>query len=180
MAAIEAIKTIYVEADVSSVTFGSIPGTYDSLQLRASGKDGATGNYSAWYCQFNSDSGSNYTHHFYYGFNSTANGTSDTPCTQARMYGMASSDRSPQVDEAAYGVLTCDLHDYADTAKKTTWRYVAGAPVELGGTIAWFGAAGGGLWNNTSAVTSWTLGSQTGGALIRRGTTLTLYGLRNS
>ena len=57
MAVIEAIETVYLEADVASVTFDSISG-YEHLQLRFS--ETAIYLNGAIRIEFNDDTGSNY------------------------------------------------------------------------------------------------------------------------
>ena len=61
MAIMEAIATQYLEADAASVTFSSIPATYEHLQVR--GSDAAAG-YStgqAFYIEFNGSAGTAYS-----------------------------------------------------------------------------------------------------------------------
>ena len=48
MAVIEAIATTYLEADAASVTFSSIPATYEHLQLRFNSRSDAAAPSSVW------------------------------------------------------------------------------------------------------------------------------------
>jgi len=80
LATIEAIQTQYLEADVASVTFSSIPQTYEHLQLRYTLALAATNNtYQRLYLGDGSaDTGANYSQHVMYGHDSTAAAWSGT------------------------------------------------------------------------------------------------------
>ncbi len=175
MAVIEAIKTVYLEADATSITFSSIPSSYEHLQLRASPKDSGTGNYSVVYGQFNSDGGTNYTHQFIYGYNTTMAGNSDTGAANWRAYTINASDLDPPVPEQAFGGMVVDIMDYANTNKNTSWMYHGGGLVSTSGSLNYFVGVGGGVWDNTAAVDTIIYGAQ--GAPLRRGTAVTLYGI---
>ena len=178
MAGIEAIQTTYLEADATSITFSSIPSTYEHLQLRASPKDSGTGNYSVTYGQFNSDGAGNYTHQFIYWYSTTKAGNSDTGAANWRAYLVAASDLDPPVPEEAYGTMVVDILDYANANKNTTFMYNGGGFVSDQGSISHFASVGGGVWDNTAAVDTVLFAVQ--GPPLRRGTVVTLYGLKNS
>ena len=76
MAVIEAIQTTYVEtADVASVTFGSIPATYEHLQLRISPRTDQAYGYVELSVQFGVggviQTGTDYYSHWMAGYNTT-------------------------------------------------------------------------------------------------------------
>jgi hypothetical protein len=167
MAIMEAIETVYLEADAASVTFSSIPATYEHLQLRCSLRDAVMGARSSTDLQFNSDTGSNYTLHriHAYGSSKTAAGWA----SQTKLY--APNATGKDASSADYSGVVVDILDYANTNKNTSCQfrsYVAGVP------DVFFES---GLWDDTSAVSTITL---TGSSVITRGSQYTLYGIKSS
>ncbi len=131
MAVIEAITTTYLEADASSVTFSSIPSTYEHLQMRAtirstdSGAGGYSGNLK---CRLNGQGGTIYITRTMQGgdFNyagsvsvsSWAGGYDDY---MNIAYGPVSIQEAP-----TYGSVMIDILDYANTNKNTTLLTLSG------------------------------------------------------
>ena len=177
MAVIEAIATTYLEADAASVTFSSIPQTYEHLQLRVSVRSNAAA--SGWarlYVQLGDgsvDTGSNYSHHSMMGADTTASvnyGGTDAYFDFKQMVDTAGGSPS-----AAYGNIVLDLLDYVNTNKNTTVAGIFGTGG--GGTypIAGFGS---GMWNSAVAVDTIKLAPSTGS--FARGSEFTLFGLASS
>ena len=134
----ESIATVTVgSGGASSISFTSIPSTYQHLQIRAFPINAtASGDV---YLQFNSDTGANYRSHYLY-----ANGTS-----------VVSGDTTSNFLYAAFthstgGVGITDVLDYGNTNKFKTIRSLIGDERNALGEIALTS----GLWRNTSAVTS--------------------------
>lgn len=135
----------------ATITFNSIPSTYQHLQLRAlvrvtSGTSG-TDNFGF---RLNSDSGSNYAYHYLSGTGAVTAASAGTSQT-----GMLVRDMIPRNSFTAsvYGVLIIDILDYANTSKYKTTRTLSGMDGNGSGTVA----LNSGLWQSTSAVTSISL-----------------------
>ena len=169
MAVIEAIATTYLEAGVVSVTFSSIPQTYEHLQLRMSGRTNY-GSRSGW-TTLNGDTGGNYSAHRMGGSGSSV---------AAAGWGTLSYIIGPYLtgtnaSATEYSPSIVDILDYANTNKNTTLMY---ATYTQGGPDVFFGSA---LWDSTAAVTSITYTEGAGGShVITRGSVFTLYGLNSS
>jgi len=138
----ESIATVTVgSGGSSSITFSSIPSTYQHLQIRyiarkASGNDNTI-------LQLNADTGANYATHYLLG-----NGT-------AASAGAATSNTFVYVDvltasATSYSASITDILDYANTNKYKTARSLSGIDLNGSGT-SWFSS---GVWMNTAAVTS--------------------------
>lgn len=182
MAVCEAITTSYLESSQNSITFSSIPSTYEHLQIRASLRDSGTGNYSAvkmWFATGGGshDTGTNYTFHQIYGYGSTIKSEMSTNYNHARAYGLAANDTSPWVKNPVFSTCNILLIDYANTSKNTTWEHNGYSHVSHDYTnYETFASFGGGMWNNTGAVDKIVFGCE--GAPYLRGSTITLYGIK--
>jgi len=142
----ESIATVTVgSGGSSSVTFSSIPSTYTHLQIRAIMKLSTADNLIL---RMNSDTGTNYSWHYLFGSGSSASaaaGTSDTSII---------GTYDPNVANT-YAAVVFDILDYANTNKYKTTRLLTGIDTNGGGNVALYG----GLWRNTSAITSLTFSS---------------------
>ncbi len=167
MAIIEAIETVYLEADVASVTFSSL-GSYEHLQLQMSVRTDDT-NHDMVRINFNSDTGANYTRHFMRGDSSGSSGYSFTGV--AYLYGgwIPGAD----MDSADYGTTTVDILDYRNTSKNTTVNWLVGAAIDANVYFA------SGMWDSTAAVTSIAMTPHQGTNFVR-GSSFTLYGIKSS
>ena len=135
----------------ATITFSSIPATYQHLQLRAMVRvtSGTSGTDNLGF-RLNSDSGSNYAYHYLSGTGASATASAGTSQT-----GMLVRDMIPRNSFTAnvYGVLIIDILDYKDTNKYKTTRTLSGMDGNGSGTVA----LNSGLWQSTSAVTSISL-----------------------
>ena len=166
MAAIEAISTTYLEADAASVTFSSIPSTFEHLQLRCSIRTTGTARNSA-NLQFNGDTGSNYASHRMHATGSSASAARWSGLTY--MLGVVGTGGNSSSSD--YSGVVIDILDYANTNKNTTVQfmsYAAGAP------DSFFQS---GLWVATAAVSSILMNPSNN---LMRGSEFTLYGLNSS
>ena len=176
MAVIEAIATTYLEADAASVTFSSIPQTYEHLQLRVSSHDSYDASYDILYARFNSDSGTNYGYHKMEGYATSTNAGGNTGQTYVWL-GAAEGSYGATLT-TTYGGLIVDILDYANTNKNTTTQSISGVVDPRPTNVVMFSS---GLWDDTSAVTQIDLyGILSAGGGFVRGTTFTLYGLNSS
>ena len=172
MAVIEAIATTYLEADTSSVTFSSIPSTYEHLQLRMSLHSDRSANQDNIGIRFNGDTGANYASHTMRGRGTTTYAGAYTGLNQ--MYGWsASAANQPSTD---YSVSVVDVLDYANGNKNATIRLTNATEMLTSSPYLWFTS---GLWVSTAAVTSMTV-VPVSGTNWTRGSEFTLYGLKSS
>ena len=182
MAVIEAIETIYLEADATSVLTGTLPATYEHLQVRLSlrSEDASVtaGKYGDLKLRFNDLSTPTYWFHLMYGGDPYATGAGAAVykgSAGAAKAGFAPrslpADRS---DSADYGGFIIDIRDYRNTNKYTTFSVVQGKAVGGGEPVVLFG---GGMWTNTDAITSLKFISTDG---WNRGSQITVYGLNSS
>lgn len=153
-----------VASTATSITFSSIPQTYSSLQIRAS-VNNAGGNISTS-MQFNSDTGTNYAKHILYadGTSALASGVASTSSMTFQMYSGNTTNN--------YSGTIIDIHDYANTSKYKTIRGLTGYDNNGSGLIA----LGSGLWMNTAAVSTITIG--VAGSNWTAGSTIALYGMK--
>jgi len=167
MAIIEAIATTYLEADAASVTFSSIPATYEHLQLRVSERaDGPNGSIRM---QFNDDTASNYAYHRMRGTGSTVSTGVSSPNSFIYLIGATTSDEAP-----FYGGNIIDILDYANSNKATTIQAVVGTRLTQSSPFVTFNS---GLWTSTAAVTKIKIYEYNG---WKRGSSFTLYGLNSA
>ncbi len=157
------IATTTASGSVSSITFGSIAGTYTDLVLIASASlaSGAEN----LRIRFNSDTGSNYSNTVLVGSGSGAGSS------------RASNQTYIAADSNGYLTTTNNIYimnfqNYANTTtNKTTLIRANNAASAASGVDAIVG-----LWRSTSAITSITL-LNSGSANFASGSTFTLYGI---
>ncbi len=133
----ESISTVSLTGTQSSITFTSIPSTYQHLQIRAIHKQPSSG---VWVTiEYNSDTTTaNYAYHRVYGDGSTAaaqGGTSSQRIFTSYQY---------------WGNTVVDILDYANTNKYKTARVLFGLDNNGSGEVAMLSN----LWMNTAAITS--------------------------
>ena len=145
----ESIVTTTVGAGgAASITFNSIPQTYQHLQIRLFSRDSRVGDNSPIKIQFNSDTTTSYARHGMYGTGSTVNAESASSATEIWFMGAGNSGTSN-----VFGSAIVDVLDYASSTKNKTTKTLGGMDYNGAGfSFAWSG-----LWNNTSPITSITL-----------------------
>jgi hypothetical protein len=145
--AFESIATSTPSAGTTSITFSSIPSTYQHLQLRVVARRNADGALAAS-LRFNGDSGNNYMSHT--SLNSGTTPSYDTFSSQPQMQGIYVQVGTRAANN--YGSAIYDLLDYRNTSKLKTVVYWGGLAIYNSaseGRIEF----GGGTWNNTAAIT---------------------------
>lgn len=154
-------------AGASSVTFSNIPNTYSHLQVRFMTRFGSV---AVFKMTFNSDSGNNYAWHEIQGNGSsvTANAGSST----AFMYGAYSNGFSATSNTFGVGVI--DILDYANTNKYKTLRMLSGYDANGSGGLQ----LNSGLWQSTSAVTSFKIEPNT--STFQQYSQFALYGVKGA
>ena len=169
MAVIEAIATTYLEADASSVTFSSIPATYEHLQLRISARQSTALVGSYIKAQFNSDTGSNYTYHYMGAGGSSSFAGGATSQTANVWFRLSAGNNAA----TAYGAIIVDILDYANTNKNTTCQVIGANSAQT--DQLYFNST---LWDDTSAVSTILLAPAANNFV--RGSVFSLYGLKSS
>jgi hypothetical protein len=171
MAVIEAIATTYLEADAASVTFSSIPATYEHLQLRMSVRDGSTGTYGEIGLQFNTVTTTTYSYH-----RMTGSGTTPAAGAYTGVNNIALNYVVAEGEPRVYfSSIVIDILDYANGSKNTTTSAMLGTTAD--GTD-WVMAYSG-LWASTAVVDEIKI-IYRWGPDIKRGSEFTLYGLKSS
>jgi hypothetical protein len=163
----QSIATTTVGAGGSaSITFSSIPATYQHLQIRVMCQinigDADFG------IRFNSDTGSNYSKHQIYTYGSGAPLATGTASTTSIPGGSSYSNSS-----SLFGVAVIDILDYANTSKYKTARVLTGTDANGSGFLSFRS----GVWQNTNAVSRIDL-IQTSGSTFQQYSSFALYGIK--
>jgi hypothetical protein len=160
----------------SSLTFSSIPSTYDHLQIHAFSKDSRSPVYSSWGMQFNGDSGNNYNYASPQIDSRVSGPFAGNAITANGIPGGAEPGNSASSYRAA---SVAKLFDYRNTNKYTTVLAYGGyVGFGDGSTEQGIVYPVEGMWVNTAAVTSITILS--GGGNFQAGTRFSLYGIKGS
>lgn len=172
MPAFEAIASTTLTTATSTVTFSSIPDTYEHLQLRIYSKNDCTTGVGLIYLRLNNDSGSNYTWHLLNGNGASGNAAGATANTS--MY--LGYDPGTQTGGTnMFGSTIIDIADYASANKYTTVRSLTGEDRNGAGTLGFHS----GLWLSTSAVNRVDILPRATFNFVS-GSVFSLYGLRSS
>ncbi len=171
MAVIEAIETVYLEANATSVAFSSL-GSYQDLQIRVNARTDAANTRDPVGVRFNSDSGTNYSYKTMYGYAASATAVATSSATSIYTWRATGL----QVDADEYGSIVIDIFDYQNANKNTTLQSLGGMTSREGTMQIDFSS---GLWDSTAAVTAISLHPEWGSNFIR-GSEFTLYGLKSS
>lgn len=155
----------------SSVTFSSIPSTYQHLQVRFLGRKTASSGTGILLTVNGDNSSSSYVRHYMYGDGSSTGASGNVSGTYPAMYityVTSSADLA-----SAYGANIVDILDYTNTGKNKTFRSMSGTDVNGAGGFIQYSS---GLWLNTAAITSLTFANSSGN--FDTGTSIALYGIK--
>ena len=146
--AFESIASATGTGSSQTITFSSIPSTYQHLQIRGIARSTEAGSGTNYYMRLNSDTGSNYAYHRLSG-----NGTSATAAGSASQTSIFIG-RAPGAGTTTgtMGVVIIDILDYASTTKNKTVKHLMGQ--DSNNTYAGEISLRSGLWIDTSAITS--------------------------
>ena len=160
----ESIATVTVGAGgQSTITFSSIPSTYQHLQIRYFSQ--STSGESIPLLRFNSDTGSNYAWHQLYGDGSSAGSSGGTSSTSIYANNYPSNAN-------IFGASVLDILDYANTSKYKTTRVLGGYDTNGGGQAL----LRSGLWMSTSAISTITFSPSSGN--FSQYSSFALYGIK--
>jgi hypothetical protein len=178
MAIIEAIATTYLEDEAASVTFSSIPQTYEHLQIRMLSRN--TYNYfqGSPRLTFNGAAGTAYSSHDINGTSTTVDsgrseGEAWTKIPRLTT-GNGDNNYADRLKTGDYGPAIIDIWDYRNTNKNRVAMAISGAALTTTGRYV---SIASGLYTNATTVTSITLDSD--GSWMR-GSVFSLYGLNSS
>ena len=155
---------------VSDITFSSIPADYTHLQIRGIARNSVASTSADWVrCQFNSDTGTNYSWHYLFGNGSAASSSAGT--TQSFMLLGWALNASSTAN--SFGAQIIDILDYANTNKYKTVRSLLGYEQNTsdGGVNL-----NSGNWRSTSAITSIKLYPASGN--FNQYSSFALYGIK--
>ena len=175
MAIIEAIATQYLEADVASVTFSSIPATYEHLQVHGSDRAAGATTGQAYYIEFNNTAGSpgnKYASHVIRASSSTVGANALNFQPYVKIY---DGIHGSSTEASEYATIFIDVLDYANTNKNTTVQLVGGQSISNSNSRLFVGS---GLWDNTAAITQIKFTPSNGNMV--RCSEFTLYGIKSS
>ncbi len=166
------IQRIAGTGSSGTITFSSIPSTYQHLQLRWIARDtSATASFESILIRYNGVTSTSYGYHYIEANGSTvsAAGTGFTDTSWNLGNAMARGGLTAGI----MGVGIIDIHDYASTTKlKTSRAIVGGDRNAANGYIELYSS----LFNSTSALSSITLTS--GGSNYATTTSFALYGMK--
>ena len=166
----QSIATTTVGAGgAATITFSSIPATFQHLQIRAIARSTYAGTGDGYLLKFNGVGGTSYAYHLFIGTGSSvvASGTASA--------GFIVSGDLPAATETAniFGSLVVDVLDYANTNKYKTTRSLSGDDRNGSGSIRFIS----GLFMDTTAITSATLTCLNGGNFSQY-SSFALYGIK--
>jgi hypothetical protein len=163
----DSIATTTVGAGgASSITFSSIPSTYQHLQIRVMCQINIGD--ADFAIRFNSDTGTNYSKHQIYSYGSGTPIATGTASTSSIPGGVTYTTGTSN-----FGVAIIDILDYKETTKYKTARVLTGSDANGSGFIFFRS----GVWMNTNAVSRIDL-IQTTGSSFSQYSSFALYGIK--
>ena len=166
----ESIATTVVGSGGSgTITFSSIPSTYQHLQIRVLARGNNANTFDSFYVRFNGDSGNNYTLRRVLGDGTNTNSDSISPYSALRGTEITGSTATASI----FGASIVDIIDYSSTVKNKTGRILGGYDRNVGG---WIGLVSG-IWTNTAAITDITI-TPVFGTSFSEYSSFALYGIK--
>lgn len=170
--AFESIATATGTGSSSTITFSSIPSTYQHLQIRAIMRSTEASANTNVYLRTNNDSGTNYVHHRILGDGSSVAAFANTSQTQIFIGGAPAASTASNI----LSVAIIDVHDYASTSKYKTVRVFFGRNSNNQYTENIILSSG--LWMSTSAIDS--LQFNLSNPNFSTQTSIALYGIKGA
>lgn len=172
--AYESIASATGTGSSATITFSSIPSTYQHLQVRAILKNTDTRNFdSLLEMTMNGNSGSVYSYHILKGDGATTTAFGGATQTKISYVSYYPFDGKGGVN--TMGVVIIDIHDYASTTKNKTVRSFSGWDGNGEGQVM----LSSGLFQNTGAITSLTF-TNDGAYNWKTTTQFALYGIKGA
>lgn len=156
----------------STLTFTSIPNTYQHLQIRGIVRSNRSGFVQdALRMTFNSST-TGYALHRLWGNGATASASGFVNEPEITLFRATAATASTNT----FGTFIIDIHDYASTTKNKTIRYFGGFDNnDTNGEIN----INSGLWANTNAISSISIGVISGTAFVSP-SSIALYGIKGA
>ena len=168
----ESIATYTLGSAQSTVTFSSIPSTYQHLQIRMMTRNTTSNTYNSWFkFQVNGDTGANYSEHALTGNGTSASGYAATSNNSVDLF----YNPGPDAATGIFGVSIIDFLDYANTNKNKTIRILNGTDINISTTRLGVQLASA-AWLNTSAINSITFTGSNGN--FAQYSSFALYGIK--
>jgi hypothetical protein len=170
-----ATTTITASGGAGSVTFSSIPSTYQHLQIRATAR---TSNSDSFGTEFQvifndyANSTSNYAAHRLWGSGASAGASGFSSQNNATVWSASNAIHNTSV----FASFVIDILDYASTSKATTIRAFGGYD-NNGSTNPGYVNLSSGLWISTSAVNE-VIFNNSGTTKFVQNSTFALYGIK--
>ena len=169
----ESIATASGTGSADTITFSSIPGTYQHLQIRGITRNTNASVRADFGIRLNGVTTTSYAQHNIYGDGSTVTAGGSASTNYAFLGWAPAANATSNI----VGATIIDIHDYASTTKNKTIRAISGNDLNSATTDATIWLASG-LFVNTSAVTSVTLRAPFGSWSTQ--TTFALYGIKGA
>ena len=168
----ESIATTTVgSGGTSTITFSSIPSTYNHLQIRAISRTNRGDTNDFMTVRFNNDSSSIYAYHSLYGNGGTA-GAADRGTSTGTPWSGVTAGANAGAD--MFGAVIWDVLDYQNTNKYKTLRLLSGTDQNATTGRIYFQSN---LWQSTSAISTVTI-IPTYGTLFSQYSHFALYGIK--
>jgi hypothetical protein len=172
----ELLASEVLASDTATVTFSGLDSSYSSdfqhLQLRIVSRTDAAANGGGDILKmtFNSDTGTNYGWHSFFGFNGSIISNGEDGINRSYV----PIQRSPDAGVAAniFAPAVIDLLDSFSTSKYKVVRYISGQPNNANYVFTYSGR-----WQNTNAIDSINFDPYSGSNIVA-GSRISLYGLR--
>lgn len=168
----ESIATVTGTGSSTSLTFSSIPSTYQHLQIRGVSRNTGGSLSYAIYLTFNGSS-TGYAWHYLKGNGSAA---SASGAANEVNINLQNADAGGTSVASTVGTSIIDIHDYASTSKYKTVRALSGTDANTAST-GFAISLGSGLWQSTNAISSITITN--GYDFFSTNTTFALYGIKS-
>jgi len=163
-----AIASTTLSTTATTVTFNSIPNTYDDLQLIVYGRADTASNYGR--VRFNNDSGTNYSFTYLYGNGTSALSAQSSNNTSGYVFYF-------EIPSAAntFGSAKLDILNYANTTYNKSWLVRDAHDLNGSGTTD----LAAGLYRSTSAISRLDVIIQ-GTGNFASGSVFALYGIKKA
>lgn len=168
----ESIASATGTGSSGTITFSSIPSTYQHLQIRGIADSSGAGTQQDLLIRINGVTSSSYTYHQLRGSGVSVSATSGASQTYAYNFDAVTGN---SVAAATVAGIILDIHDYANTTRNKTLRLFGGFDNNGSGQIV----LNSNLFINTSAISSISLISG-GGGFWETNTQFALYGIKGA
>lgn len=172
--AFDSLGAVLVSTATSTITFSSIPQTYQHLQIRAITRNNRNDDGSqSTTMSLNSDTThTNYRSHLFYGGGTSA--TAEVASQLAGYYGAIGFTPAANFLANTFSTQVIDILDYANTSKNKTVRTQWGTESNGGSNYVGLSSF---LWMNTNAITSISISSYPSADFVQY-SHFALYGIK--